>query len=86
MKLIKENEKGTNYQTDKFKILYRNKWSIAGDNLNNPREEIYFITGKAEITLDDSVEIIDAPCKIVFPEKTYHKIEALTDISFVLFD
>ena len=86
LKLLKENEKGKTYQAKNCKILYRNQGSIAGDNSVNPYELIYLITGKAEITLEYKTQIIEAPIKIEFPEKTYHKIKALTDISFVIFD
>ena len=86
MKLIKENEKGKTYQTDDFKILYRNKNTISGDNEINVKETIYFITGSAEITLQEKTWIVEAPAKIEFPKKTYHKIKALTNISFVLFE
>lgn len=78
--LIKENEKGKTYQADGFKILYRYKDMIAGDNSENVKELIYFISGSAEITLQDKTWIIE------FPAKTYHKIKALTDISFILFE
>jgi hypothetical protein len=86
MKLIKENSKGKTYQSDNFKILYKNKDSIAGDNKINPKEEIYFITGEAEITLENKIWKIKSPTKIEFPAKTYHKIKALTDISFIVFE
>jgi len=86
MKLIKENEKGKNYQADNFKILYRYKGSIAGDNSENVEELIYLITGKAEITLRETTNVVEAPAVIEFPAKTYHKIKALTDISFILFE
>lgn len=86
MKLIKESEKGKTYQADGFKILYRYKGMIAGDNSENAEELIYFITGSAEITLRDQTWIIESPVKIEFPAKTYHKIKALTDISFILFE
>ncbi len=86
MKLIKENESGKTYKTDKFKILYRNKDSISGDNSINPKELIYFITGSAEITLKDKTWILKSPAVIDFPANTYHKIKALTDISFIVFE
>ncbi len=86
LKLIKENKKGKTYQADGFKILYRYKNMIAGDNSENVEELIYFITGSAEITLKDKTWIIKSPAKVKFPAKTYHKIKALTDISFILFE
>ncbi len=86
IRLIKENEKGKTYQANGFKILYRYKDMIAGDNSKNVEELIYFITGSAEITLKNKVWIIKSPAKIEFPAKTYHKIKALTDISFILFE
>jgi len=86
MKIIKENEKGKTYQADNFKILYRYKDAIAGDNSENVKELIYFISGSAEITLGDKTWIVESPAKVEFPAKTYHKIVALTDISFILFE
>lgn len=86
MKLIKENDKGKTFQADGFKILYRYKNKIAGDNAINPKETIYFVTGSAEITLRDKTWTIMAPNKIEFPSKTYHKIKALSNISFIVFE
>ncbi len=86
LKIIKENKKGKTYQAEGFKILYRHKNKIAGDNSENVEELIYFITGSAEITLRDKTWIIKSPVKVEFPANTYHKIKALTDISFVLFE
>ena len=86
MKLLKENEKGKTYQVKDFKIFYRNKDSISGDNSENVEEEIYLISGSAEVTLKESTKIVNAPAKIDFPAKTYHKIKALTDIIFILIE
>ena len=86
LKLIKEKREGKNYQGDGFKVYYRYKDMIAGDNTENVNETIYLISGKAEFTLEDQTWKEEAPAKIEFPEKTYHKIHALTDIAFVLFE
>ncbi len=86
MELIKENKEGKTYKSKDFKILYRYKDSIVGDNKINPEETIYFVTGEAEITLKGKTWKITSPEKIIFPAKTYHKIKALTDISFIIFD
>lgn len=86
LKLIKENKKWKTYDVDKCKILYRNEWCIAWDNETNPFELIYLINGKAEITLKNKTRIIEAPEVFEFPANTYHKILALTDISFILFE
>jgi len=86
MKLINKNERGKTYQADAFKILYRNKDSIAGDNDESGREFVYFITGSAEITVEDKTWTIESPEKVEFPAKTYHKIKALTDISFIIIE
>jgi hypothetical protein len=86
MKLIKENIKGKTYQGDGFKVLYRNRGSISGDNENNHKEIIYLITGKASLTLGDKEWEVTAPTRFIFSEKTYHKIEAITDISMILIE
>ena len=85
IKLIKEKKEGKSYQADDFKIYYRYKNTITGDNFENVEELIYLITGTAEVTLKDSTWIVEAPAKIEFSAKTYHKIKALTDIAFVLY-
>ena len=86
IKLIKEKKEGKNYQADDFKIFYRYKDTVAGDNSENVEELIYLITGSAEITLRDKIWMVEAPAKIEFPANTYHKIKALTDIAFVLYE
>lgn len=86
IKLIKEDDRGQNFQADDFKILYRHKGKYAGDNNINKHESIYFITGSARITIEDKTWEIKSPAKIEIPKETYHKIDALTDISFVLFE
>lgn len=85
MKLIKENEKGKNYQADGFKITYRYKGAIT-ENAVNLHEILFLITGKVKVTINDKTETIEAPARIEIPAKTYHKIEALTDIACVLFE
>lgn len=86
MELIRRDKKGEVYQADGCKIFYRNKKSISGDNDENDAEVIYLITGSAEVTLRDKTWSVDAPEKIEFPANTYHKILALTDISFVVWE
>lgn len=86
IELIKSNEKGKTYQADGFKILYRYKDSVAGDNAKNVKELIYLITGKAQFTIDDNTEFVEAPAIIEIPAKTFHKIKAETDISFILYE
>lgn len=84
--LAKQNEKGTTYQADGLKILYRKEGSVSGDNSENPEERLYLITGSAQVTLEGTTWRIDAPARIDFPARTYHKIVALTDISLVMFE
>lgn len=84
IKLVKEDSKGKTYGDDFLRIFYRNKGSISGDNAENREELIYLVTGSTKITLKDSAKTVEAPARIEFPAKTYHKIEALTDICFVL--
>jgi len=83
MKIIKEDERGKVYETNEFKIFYRNKNTISGDNKVNVEELIYLVSGKAEITLKENTWIAEAPAKIEFPAKTYHKIKAITDIILI---
>ncbi len=86
IKLIKEKKEDKNYQAEDFKIYYRHKGMIAGDNSLNAEELIYLISGSTEVALEDDTWVVEAPAKIEFPAKTYHKLKALTDIAFVLFE
>ncbi len=84
MKLVKNNEKGKVYEGGDLKVFYREKGSISGDNDVNLHEKIYLINGEAKLTLENNTEKIIAPAEVEIPEKTYHKIVAITDITFVL--
>lgn len=86
IELLKEGEIGKTFQADGFKILYRNKGSVSGNNEINPKESVFFITGKAKVTVKEKTWEIEAPAHVDFPAKTFHAIEALTDISFVIFE
>ncbi len=86
IELIKEDSKGKVYRVDDFKIYYRNKGSISGDNSNNPKEVIYLISGSAGVAIKSSQKTLKAPMKIEIPAKTYHKIKALSDVIFILFE
>lgn len=86
LKLLKENKKGSTYQAQDFKVCYRNKGSVSGNNNTSPQKYIYLISGKAEVTAEDEVKEYAAPCFFCIPAKTYHKIEAKTDLSFVLME
>ena len=87
MKLIKQDKRGRVYQTnDGFEIIYRFANTISGNNNINQKELIYLISGSARVTLENKTWKIVAPAKLEFPEKTYHKIEAISDISFILFE
>lgn len=86
MELIKENEKGRTFLCDGFKLLYRNKSSISGDNEMNVEEDLYLVSGTALIVVGESEKQYSAPAFFHIPEKTYHKIEAVTDITMILFE
>jgi len=85
LELIKKDDNGTKYQGKNFKIYYRKKGDISGDNSINPFERIYLISGSALITLEKQVFEIESPYELIIPEKTYHRINALTDICFLIF-
>ncbi|USN54411.1 MAG: hypothetical protein H6765_07750 [Candidatus Peribacteria bacterium] len=65
--------------------MYRHAGSISGNNADNPHERMYLLSGKAEITLSDHSQVIEAPCVFEFPAYTYHQLLAVTDIVCVLF-
>ncbi len=84
MQLLKDNEKWKVYQDNGYKFFYRKKGSISWGNAINVEENIYLVQWKVNLTLGEKSEILEAPAKIYIPEKTYHKIEALNDIIFIL--
>ena len=86
MKLIKEDERGKTFDAGDFKVLYKLKSTISGDNSKNVEEELYLVKGSAKLTLENKTWTEEAPAKIYFPAKTYHKIEALSDITLILFE
>ena len=86
MKKIKSDERGTVYRADGFKIFYRKKGSISSDSKDNPHEVIYFIEGEAKVTEGSNSQIVCSPAKFEFPARKYHKIEALTDVTFLVFE
>jgi predicted RNA binding protein YcfA (HicA-like mRNA interferase family) len=85
LSLIKGSEKGKTFQADGFQVVYRYKGSVSGDNQTNPAEFVYLVSGKAEITIKEHTEVVEAPAKITISAKTYHKILAQTDLVFLLF-
>ena len=84
MDLIKSDERGKVYKNEEFKIFYRLKNSISGDNSINSYERIYLISGEAEVTVGGNTNTFSSPAEFEIPAETYHKIRALTDITFVL--
>ncbi len=90
LKFIKEKNGFKSYQAEdsmgrEFKIYYGEKDAVAGDNNINPKETIYLIDGEVEIIINNKIETVKAPAEFQIPEKTYHKITALTDIKFLVF-
>jgi len=85
LKILREDERGVVYNCDVVECLIRNKGSVSGDNDINEQESLYLIEGEARVTVGDDIEKVSAPSKIEIPEKTYHKIEALTDIKMILY-
>lgn len=81
---VKEDERWSNYTATGFQLFFRGAGTIAGDNDQNQYEHIYFISWEATITLKDEIEKITAPCEFIFPANTYHKIEAHTNIIFLI--
>ena len=87
LKFVKEKNGFKSYQSERgFKIYYGDKGSIAGDNNINPEEVIYLINGKIRIIIDDKIDEFNFPAEIKIPAKIYHKLEALTDVTFIVFE
>lgn len=84
--LIKDNEKGKLYQADGFTVAYRYKGTDSGDNAVNPEEIIYLISGSIEFTLGQQTETVKSPAQLHIPANTYHKLHALEDITFLIFN
>jgi mannose-6-phosphate isomerase-like protein (cupin superfamily) len=83
--LYKQNEKWKSYKTNNFDIFYRNASTIAGDNEINKYEHVFLVSWQAKITIKDKYKVVYSPCEFEFPANTYHKIEAITDIIFLVF-
>lgn len=86
LELLKENFKGKTYDCGGFKLLYRHRGSISGDNKVNPEENIYLIHGKAIVTIENESTEYNAPAIFKIPAKTFHKIEAISDITMILLE
>ncbi|PID52572.1 MAG: hypothetical protein CR972_01295 [Candidatus Moraniibacteriota bacterium] len=86
IQLLKKDERGRVYQCNGFKLFYRIKNSVSGNNDTNLEEKIYVITGTIEVTRNAETKIINAPEYTEIPANTYHKITAVTDTSFIVLD
>lgn len=86
LKFIKDKNGFKSFQADDFKIYYGEKDSIAGDNDINPKELIYLIEGNMDVELAGESFKFIAPAEIKIPANTYHKIIALTKVSFLIFE
>lgn len=86
LELIKENEKGKTYCANGFKFLSRFKNSVFEDNSINVHKLFYLVEGFIEVTIDDSVECYEAPAEFEILEKTYHKINSLTNSTMIMFE
>lgn len=85
LNLIKEKDYVKVYKGNNCKIYYGKKYGVFGNNDKNPNELIYLISGKLEVTIEDKIEIIISPSKFEVPEKTFHKLVALTDVIFEVY-
>lgn len=81
----KNDERWVVYDCDKVNLLYRKKWTIAGDKINPSREVIFLLEWEIELIVWDDNQIIKEPCKIEVEEWVYVKLLALTDIKFLTY-
>ena len=86
IRLLREDDRGQIYQCQGFKVFYKIKGSVSGNNDINPEKKIYLITGTAEITKGTRTKTVHAPTYMEIPANTFHKIIALTNISFIILD
>lgn len=84
LKIIKSDNNGETYQAEGFKILYRKKGSTSGDNEINDKELLYLVNGVAKVTIKARTVTYDSPETFEIPARTYHKIEAITDIIILI--
>jgi mannose-6-phosphate isomerase-like protein (cupin superfamily) len=82
--LLKETEKGKDYQGEGFRVLYRHAGATSGDNDINQQELLYLVSGEAEITVNDVTTPVQAPSVVAIPATTYHKVYAVTDIVLIV--
>ncbi|MFH1751746.1 MAG: cupin domain-containing protein [archaeon] len=80
LKLIKEDSRGKMFRIENFHFIKRYKGTISADHDHDEAEIIYFLDGKAELTVGKKTTKVRAPVKITIPAKAHHKLVALTDI------
>jgi hypothetical protein len=86
LKFIKNKNGFKSYQAEGFRLYYGEKGSVAGDNNISPAETIYLVSGEMKVTVEDKITKYIAPAEFKVPEKTYHKLESMTETIFLLFN
>ncbi|TKJ17157.1 hypothetical protein CEE44_01320 [Candidatus Woesearchaeota archaeon B3_Woes] len=83
LRIIKSDERGFMYDCDKLNFISRKKGTTNADHSHNVPEILYLVKGEAELTIGDETKTVEAPVKIEIPEKTHHKLVALSDIEIL---
>lgn len=81
----KSDERGTIYKIEKFNLVIRKKGTTSADHSHPEKETLYLIEGRAEITVDDETQVVEPVARLEFPENTYHKLVALSDIMLLYY-
>ena len=84
LNIIKEDERGTVYDCDNFLCIMRKRGTVTADHTHEDRDEILFlIQGSIELTIADKTKKVETPSRIEIPNKTYHKIVAISEVIFL---
>lgn len=81
--IAKEDERGIIYDCGKVGYIFRRQGTISANHTHEDAETLYLVEGKAELTVGEETQEVEAPIKIEIPSNGYHKLIALTDIRMV---
>ena len=81
--IIKEDERGTIWDCDSYNFISRKKGTVRANHVHEGAETLYLVLGRAELTVGDQTQIVEALIKIEIEADQYHQLIALTDIGLL---
>jgi len=73
----------TIYKTGPVYHISAKQGMVLADHTHDDAETIWFLEGEAELQVSEEIERIKAPCQFSIDSNIYHKLTALTDITFI---